>query len=114
MTPHVTFAFPKRVRLSNVSYVYRTRSGPPYHHASEAAHEAFRDMKFGVRNSLGFVFDSGAQHESWPFLKLSFAERQAYNHLYETWNPVGFNAERMDEIFSKCGFQMFGIYNETP
>ena len=78
---------------------------PPYHHASEAAHEAFRDMKFGVRIHWGLYSIQELQHESWPFLKLSFAERQAYNHLYETWNPVGFNAEEWMKFFQNAGFK---------
>lgn len=82
---------------------------PEYRHASPAAYEAFEDMKFGVRVHWGIysIWHRGA--ESWPFLPMSFEDRQRYNHLYETWNPVGFDADQWTEIFRESGMKMFAF-----
>src|SRR5690349_16609014 len=65
---------------------------PEYHWASNQAYEAFHDMKYGVRIHWGIYSIHRLYPESWPFLKMSAAERNEYNHLYETWNPSGFDA----------------------
>ena len=60
-----------------------------YHWAPASAYEAFQDMKFGIRIHWGIysIWHRGA--ESWPFLPMSFEDRQTYNNLYKTWNPAG-------------------------
>jgi alpha-L-fucosidase len=75
-----------------------------YHHASEAAYDAFRDMKYAVRIHWGIYADAGFAHESWPFLGLSNEEKQRYNQLYKTWNPQGFDAEQWMKFFDQAGF----------
>ena len=67
-----------------------------YHNAPRSAYEAFQDMKFGIRIHWGIysIWHRGA--ESWPFLPMSFEDRQTYNDLYKTWNPAGFDAGRVD------------------
>ena len=47
-----------------------------YHWASASAYEAFQDMKFGIRIHWGIysIWHRGA--ESWPFLTMSFEDRQ--------------------------------------
>jgi alpha-L-fucosidase len=75
-----------------------------YHHASEAAYDAFRDMKYAVRIHWGIYAVAGMAHESWPFLGLSNEERQRYNQLYRTWNPQGFDAEQWMQFFDQAGF----------
>ena len=58
---------------------------PEYQHASADAYEAFKDMKYGVRIHWGLYSIAGNKpHESWPFLDLSFAQKQAYQELYQT------------------------------
>jgi Alpha-L-fucosidase len=64
---------------------------PGYHHASEAARETFRDMKFGVRIHWG-VYALWEAGESWPLLNYSNEQRQAYQQLYQRFNPTNFNA----------------------
>lgn len=64
-----------------------------YKHPSSAAIEAFRDIKYSVRIHWGLYTITEQGGESWPFLKLSKEKKQAYQELYKTWNPSGFNAE---------------------
>jgi alpha-L-fucosidase len=80
---------------------------PENRHASPAAYEAFEDMKFGIRIHWGIysIWHRGA--ESWPFLPMSFEDRQRYNHLYQTWNPTGFDADQWTDIFKESGMKMF-------
>lgn len=81
---------------------------PEYRHASEAAREAFRDMKYGVRIHWG-LYSIKEWKESWTFLTASNEERQAYQELYKTWNPTGFNADEWMRLFSGNGVQMFAF-----
>jgi alpha-L-fucosidase len=80
-----------------------------YHNAPASAYEAFQDMKFGVRIHWGIysIWHRGA--ESWPYLPMSFEDRQAYNQLYKTWNPAGFDAESWMEDFRESGMKMFAF-----
>ena len=81
-------------------YFIETAPVASCHHAPPNAYEAFRDMKFGIRVYWGIysIWHRGA--ESWPFLKMSFAERQTYNSLYKPWNPAGFDADAWTWIHS--------------
>jgi alpha-L-fucosidase len=80
-----------------------------YRSAPTSAYEAFKDMKFGVRIHWGIysIWHRGA--ESWPFLQMSFEDRQRYNHLYKTWNPVAFDANTWMDIFRDSGMKMFAF-----
>jgi alpha-L-fucosidase len=100
--------FPEKVLQGDSPYVERVPI-PEYHNAPEAAYEAFRDMKFGARIHWGIysIWHRGA--ESWPFLTMSFEERHAYNQLYKTWNPVGFDASAWISAFKESGMQMFAF-----
>jgi alpha-L-fucosidase len=82
---------------------------PEYRWASDAAYERFRDIKYGVRLHWGPYSILGEPGESWPFLKLSFTERQRYQALYKTWNPRGFNADEWMDLFAACGMKMFAF-----
>src|SRR5512135_2023430 len=64
---------------------------PGYRWASDAAYERFRDIKYGVRLHWGPYSILGEPGESWPFLRMSYAERQRYQALYKVWNPRGFD-----------------------
>jgi alpha-L-fucosidase len=80
-----------------------------YHHAPATAYEAFRDMKFGIRIHWGIysIWHRGA--ESWPYLRMSFQDRHAYNNLYKSWNPTGFDASQWMNIFHESGMKMFAF-----
>ena len=80
-----------------------------YHHASAAAIEAFKDIKYGVRIHWGLYSIEGKGKESWPFLTLSDKKKQAYQDLYKTWNPKGFDAEEWMRLFNENGIKMFAI-----
>ncbi len=82
---------------------------PQYVHASPAAMEAFRDMKYGIRIHWGIYSILGEPHESWPFLQMSDAQKQSYNQLYKTWNPTGFNADDWMQLFQDSGMKMFAF-----
>lgn len=47
--------------------------------------------------------------ESWDFLTATREERQAYQELYKTWNPRGFNADEWMTLFKENGVQMFAF-----
>src|SRR5438270_9917751 len=51
---------------------------PEYRWASEAAYDAFRDMKYGVRIHWGLYSVAGFTRESWPFLELSYHQKARY------------------------------------
>ncbi len=80
-----------------------------YQHASPAAFEAFRDLKYGVRIHWGIYSILGKPSESWPYLKMSYADKEAYDNLYKTWNPTGFNAEEWMQLFQDSGMKMFAF-----
>jgi alpha-L-fucosidase len=82
---------------------------PEYRWASEAAYEAFRDMKYGIRIHWGLYSVAGFTRESWPFLDLTFEERARYNQMYRTWNPTGFDADEWTSFFAENGLQMFAF-----
>jgi len=106
-TPERFRGFPAS-ELYRVPYIENTPV-PEYHSAPASAYEAFQDMKFGVRIHWGIysIWHRGA--ESWPFLQMSFEDRQTYNNLYKTWNPAGFDADGWMEAFKESGMKMLAF-----
>ena len=104
----VSNSFPETVLLGDRPYVEREPVAG-YHNAPASAVESFLDMKFGARIHWGIysIWHRGA--ESWPFLEMSFADRQKYNQLYKTWNPAGFDASTWISIFKESGMKMFAF-----
>lgn len=102
-----THGFPPSM-LRDVEYIETTPIAE-YHNASARAYEAFQDMKFGIRIHWGIYSIWHRGPESWPYLPMSFEDRQAYNDLYKTWNPEGFDAERWMENFRESGLKMFAF-----
>jgi alpha-L-fucosidase len=102
-----TGGFPPGV-LAPDSYIEPTPV-PGYAHASRSAYEAFEDMKFGIRIHWGIysIWHRGA--ESWPFLKMPFADRQQYNNLYKTWNPARFDADAWMNMIQESGMKMLAF-----
>jgi len=94
--------------LRNDSFIESTPV-PEYHWAPTSAYEAFQDMKFGARIHWGIYSIWHRGPESWPFLGMSFQDRQAYNNLYRTWNPSGFDAEAWMDVFKQSGMRMFAF-----
>jgi alpha-L-fucosidase len=88
---------------------------PEYQHASPAAYEAFQDLKYGIRIHWGIYtlarskFGNPDGGESWMFRPLSFEQKQAYQELYKTFNPTGFDGEEWARLFADNGMKMFAI-----
>jgi alpha-L-fucosidase len=80
-----------------------------YRHASPAAFEAFRDLKFGVRIHWGLYSLWQLPDESWPFLRMSNERRQEYQELPAQWNPRGFDAEQWMSFFERSGMKCFAF-----
>jgi alpha-L-fucosidase len=82
---------------------------PDYQHASEEAHEAFRDVKFSVRLHWGIYSIRQMNGESWGFLDLPNEKKQAYNELYKNFNPTAFDAREWMGLFRRSGLQAFAF-----
>lgn len=107
---------PSRHQLPKTDRNYGHTSGyiedvpvPEYRWASKQAYEDFNDMKFGVRIHWGLYSITQQPKESWPYLTLPHQEKQAYNELYKTWNPQGFDADEWMNLFSDAGMKMFAF-----
>ncbi|MGO8699481.1 MAG: alpha-L-fucosidase [Limisphaerales bacterium] len=80
---------------------------PDYSQASDAARAAFREMKFGVRIHWGVYAMLGiGGNASWPFLKMSNEQRQAYQDLYHSFDPTNFNADAWMDLFQTNGVKV--------
>ncbi|MDR3094211.1 MAG: alpha-L-fucosidase, partial [Bacteroidales bacterium] len=79
-----------------------------YIHASEAAHEAFRDIKFSIRIHWG-VYSMWNVEASWPLLNLSNEKKQEYQNLYKTFHPAEFDAQEWMDFFKRSGIQAFAF-----
>ena len=95
--------------LQKVAYYVEEEPEPGYRHASEAAHEAFRDMKYGVRIHWGIYSIWSQPGESWPFLNYSYEKKQEYQELYKKFNPTDFNAEAWMRLFQRVGLKCFAF-----
>jgi alpha-L-fucosidase len=94
---------------NKVSSFVEEEPNADYLHASEAAYEAFKDMKYGIRIHFGIYSILGQPGESWPYLRMNKEDKQHYQQLYQTFNPVGFNAEEWMELFKDVGLKCFAI-----
>lgn len=101
-------SFPASLLKRDEPYVEVTPV-PGYQWAPKSAYEAFEDMKYGVRIHWGIYSIWHRGPESWPFLPMSFADRQTYNNLYKTWNPTGFDADGWMDFFKEGGMKMFAF-----
>ena len=99
----------------NEGHMFQVRSyvehdpEPDYQHASLEALEAFRDMKYGVRIHWGLYTLWKLRNESWKFLRMSRQRRQAYQQLYQQFNPKNFDADAWMDFFQRVGFKCFAM-----
>ncbi|MDR0814204.1 MAG: alpha-L-fucosidase [Bacteroidales bacterium] len=79
-----------------------------YIHASEKAHEAFRDIKFSIRIHWG-VYSMLGVEASWPYLNMSPEKKMEYSELYKSFNPTEFDAQQWMDFFKRSGIQAFAF-----
>jgi alpha-L-fucosidase len=95
--------------FKKVQFYVEREPEPDYVHASEKAHEAFRDIKFAVRIHWGMYSVWEMNGESWGFLNLSREKKMEYNSLYKTFNPKGFDANEWMDLFKRSGIKAFAF-----
>jgi alpha-L-fucosidase len=88
-----------------VQFYVENEPDADYLHASEAAHEAFRDIKFAVRIHWGIYSIWEMNGESWGYLGLSNEKKMEYNDLYKTFNPTEFDAQEWMDFFKRSGIR---------
>ena len=79
-----------------------------YRWASEESYEAFADMKYGIRIHWG-VYSMLNVEASWPLLPMDFKDKQAYQQLYQQFNPKDFDAQEWMRMFERNGLKMFAF-----
>ena len=80
-----------------------------YIHASEAAYEAFRDVKFSVRIVWG-IYNIWELQASQGMRRLPDDSKiQEYHSLHKIFNPTEFNAQEWMDFFKRCGMQAFAF-----
>ncbi|KAA6321024.1 hypothetical protein EZS27_029276 [termite gut metagenome] len=92
-----------------VQYYVENELDVDYLHASEEAHEAFRDIKFAVRIHWGIYSIWEMDGESWGYLKLPNEKKMEYNELYKSFNPVAFDAQEWMDLFKRSGIKAFAF-----
>jgi hypothetical protein len=79
---------------------------PNYKHASKAAYERWRDLKFGLRIHWGYYSLLGVE-ASWAVRNMSNEEKQRYFELYKKFNPAKFDANERMNLMKRCGLTYF-------
>ncbi|MDR2641986.1 MAG: alpha-L-fucosidase, partial [Planctomycetaceae bacterium] len=76
-----------------------------YVHAPEAAHEAFRDVKYSIRIHWGVYSIWKGEASYAGYFKTSPKQKMEYQQLYKQFNPTGFDADKWTDWFKRCGMQ---------
>ncbi len=79
-----------------------------YYHASQAAYERWRDLKYGLRIHWGQYSEVPCE-ASWPLKLMTDAKRQEYFQLYKNFNPKDFSAEKWMDMLQRFGMTNFTI-----
>ena len=83
-----------------------TSVDPSYHHAPQAAVEAFKDLKFGIRIHWGLYSLIGSD-ASWALAGADKRFLDWYNVLYQFFNPTDFDANAWMDLFQRGGVKYF-------
>ena len=102
-----TNSLPNNIRGTKHQYIEDVPV-PEYQWASEAAYEAFNDLKYGIRIHWGLYSALGIE-ASWPYLKMSYEERMKYSDRYKIFNPKSFDANKWMSFFKTNGMQMVAL-----
>ncbi len=77
-----------------------------YKHAPEAAREAWLDRKYGIRIVWGVYAQLGLD-ATWPTLGASDEFKDIYATLWQTFNPIAFNADEWAQLAEDGGMKYF-------
>ena len=81
---------------------------PDYRHAGKEAIERWQDWKFGLRIHWG-VYSMLGVEASWALKGSSPEFQKLYHTLYQSFDPIGFNAEEWLDIMQRGGVKYFTI-----
>ena len=81
---------------------------PAYHHASQAAYEKWRDLKYGLRIHWGQYSLLGCD-ASWPVRTMTGPKKMDYFNLYKKFNGKDFDAEKWMDLIQRFGMKNFMI-----
>ncbi len=79
---------------------------PSYQHAPEAAIEAFKDRKFGIRIHWG-LYCMISSDASWALAGANKQFWDIYNVFYQFFNPTSFDAGAWMDLFEQSGIRYF-------
>jgi alpha-L-fucosidase len=79
---------------------------PSYQHAPQAAFEAFKDRKFGIRIHWGLYCMIGSD-ASWALAGADKRFWDMYNVMYQFFNPTEFDADEWMKLFQRAGLRYF-------
>ena len=92
---------------------WATQVDPSYQHAPQAAIEAFKDRKFGIRIHWGLYCLIGSG-ESWALAGANKQFWDIYNVFYQFFNPTSFDADAWMDLFEPSRHQVFHLHDQTP
>ena len=85
---------------------WATEVDPSYRHAPQAAIEAFKDRKFGIRIHWGLYCMIGSD-ASWALAGANKQFWDTYNVFHQFFNPTNFDAGAWMDLFAQAGIRYF-------
>lgn len=92
---------------ANEEYDYSHKPvDPDYKHAPDSAREAWLDRKYGIRIVWGMYSQLGLD-ATWPTLGASNEFKEIYSTLWQTFNPIAFDANEWAQLAEDGGMKYF-------